>query len=68
MDQQTSILNSHREAVSNYHTTLRRDITTQKHRDPFIRWFTEEADTGPLDLRVLIILVNTRFDQKTFRR
>jgi putative addiction module CopG family antidote len=57
-----------RAAIATYYETLRRDPVTGSHRDPFIQWLREvDSDDPSVDLRlkVLLILVNARFDQRT---
>ena len=68
MRQTPEILAALRQAVENYHGSLRWNAGTQHHRDPFIHWYRQSvvADSGnDLRLRILIILVNARFDQGT---
>jgi len=68
MNQPRKLLLPLREAIEAYHRSRRRDPATQKHRDAFIQWYEEVVNANPgtdLRLRILLILVNARFDQGT---
>ena len=57
-----------REVIETYHRSLRWDSATQQHRDPFIQWYRDVVSANPgidVRLRILLILVNARFDQGT---
>lgn len=53
-----------RTSLELYHREQRWDMRSQVHRDPFIQWFRDVGEPR-LDRRVLLILVNARFDQGT---
>lgn len=56
-----------RQVIEKYHRSLQWDPALRQYRDPFIEWYGAVA-TGPetdLQLRILLILVNARFDQGT---
>lgn len=53
-----------RDVIEGYHDRLRWDATKQQHRDPFIDWF-QRLDIIEPSARVLIVLINARFDQGT---
>jgi hypothetical protein len=67
MHQSPGILAALRQAIEHYHGSMRL-AATQKHRDPFINWYRQSFGIEPksdLRCRVLLILVNARFDQGT---
>lgn len=68
MNQPLEILPSLREVIETYHRSLRWDSATQQHRDPFIQRYRDVVSANPgidVRLRILLILVNARFDQGT---
>lgn len=67
MAQQPEILESLRQRIEEYHDSMRWDSTKGQHRDPFIHWYTQSVVKSDRDLkfRILLILINARFDQGT---
>jgi len=46
---------------------MRRDLANGRHRDPFMNWYEQWIGDNPrpLQFRILVILINARFDQGT---
>jgi hypothetical protein len=68
MAQSMEFLAALRGAIETYHGSMRSNPSTHQHRDPFISWFQtsfNHGNEGDLRRRVLLILVNARFDQST---
>lgn len=67
MDESPELIDSLRQRINEYHKSMRWDSKKGKHRDPFIDWYQNWApnNNGDLQLRILVILVNARFDQGT---